>query len=110
MRWCSRPAAHGLPMRLVARTIAAHKRSNLPKKPNLPKNSVPSREFAEDANETVAETDIPARLDALPWSRFHKLVKENGGAGRRCDDPVRRGFHPVADCKHNVRSDRQYAS
>jgi len=25
-------------------------------------------------NEAVVETDIPARLDALPWGRFHTLV------------------------------------
>jgi MFS family permease len=33
-----------------------------------------SREFSEDEYGAVVETDIPARLDALPWSRFHTLV------------------------------------
>jgi MFS family permease len=30
--------------------------------------------FSEDKYGAVVETDIPARLDALPWSRFHTLV------------------------------------
>jgi MFS family permease len=34
----------------------------------------PSIEFSEHDHGTVVETDIPARLDALPWSRFHTLV------------------------------------
>jgi MFS family permease len=34
----------------------------------------PSVESSEDEYGTVVETDIPARLDALPWSRFHTLV------------------------------------
>jgi MFS family permease len=38
------------------------------------KNSLPSHEFSEDECGAVVETDIPARLDALPWSRFHTLV------------------------------------
>ena len=30
---------------------------------------------ADPANAaTIVETDIPARLDRLPWSRFHTLV------------------------------------
>jgi MFS family permease len=36
--------------------------------------SSPSVEFSEHDHGTVVETDIPARLDALPWSRFHTLV------------------------------------
>src|SRR3979490_3559804 len=27
-----------------------------------------------DANRRIVETDIPARLDRLPWGRFHTLV------------------------------------
>ena len=26
------------------------------------------------ADRTIVETDIPARLDRLPWGRFHALV------------------------------------
>ena len=37
-------------------------------------NSSPNVKFSEDENGTVVETDIPARLDTLPWSRFHTLV------------------------------------
>ena len=29
---------------------------------------------AQDAGADVVETDIPARLDRLPWGRFHNLV------------------------------------
>src|ERR1700674_1234409 len=29
---------------------------------------------ADAAATTIVETDIPARLDRLPWSRFHSLV------------------------------------
>jgi MFS-type transporter involved in bile tolerance (Atg22 family) len=42
--------------------------------PDLRKNSLPSRKFSQDEYGTVVETDIPARLDALPWNRFHTLV------------------------------------
>jgi MFS family permease len=30
--------------------------------------------FLKEATDTIIETDIPARLDALPWGRFHTLV------------------------------------
>jgi MFS family permease len=40
----------------------------------LRKTFLASCEFAEDEYGAVVETDIPARLDALPWSRFHTLV------------------------------------
>jgi MFS family permease len=40
----------------------------------LPRIASPSVEFSEHDHGTVVETDIPARLDALPWSRFHTLV------------------------------------
>jgi MFS family permease len=42
--------------------------------PDLPRIPSPSVEFSEDEYGTVVETDVPARLDALPWSRFHTLV------------------------------------
>jgi fucose permease len=42
--------------------------------PDSPRISSPSVEFSEHDHGTVVETDIPARLDALPWSRFHTLV------------------------------------
>jgi MFS family permease len=42
--------------------------------PDLRKDSSPSREFSESEHGTVVETDVPARLDALPWNRFHTLV------------------------------------
>jgi MFS family permease len=29
---------------------------------------------ADNSSGTVIETDVPARLDALPWGRFHTLV------------------------------------
>jgi MFS family permease len=40
---------------------------------NLRKNSS-SKDFSEDGYGAIVETDIPARLDALPWGRFHVLV------------------------------------
>jgi MFS family permease len=42
--------------------------------PSLPSISSPGADAAKDEYGTVVETDIPARLDALPWSRFHTLV------------------------------------
>jgi MFS family permease len=33
-----------------------------------------SKGAAETASAAIVETDIPARLDALPWGRFHTLV------------------------------------
>jgi hypothetical protein len=42
--------------------------------PDLRRVSSPSVDFSEDEYGTVVGTDIPARLDALPWSRFHTLV------------------------------------
>jgi MFS family permease len=46
------------------------------RRPNLGLRGIssPSVDAFEDGYGTVVETDIPARLDALPWSRFHTLV------------------------------------
>jgi MFS family permease len=41
---------------------------------DLRRNSLPSCDFSEHEDGAVVETDIPARLDALPWGRFHTLV------------------------------------
>jgi MFS family permease len=41
----------------------------------LPQSSTPKREPGRDErNQRSLSTDIPARLDRLPWSRFHLLV------------------------------------
>src|SRR5438309_4551485 len=37
--------------------------------PSAAESSLGSR-----SDDSIVETDIPARLDQLPWSRFHKLV------------------------------------
>jgi MFS family permease len=37
-------------------------------------NSLPGCDVSEQEDGAVVETDIPARLDALPWSYFHTLV------------------------------------
>src|SRR5215467_307254 len=42
--------------------------------PDLQPNLSPTGELARDEYGTVVETDIPSRLDALPWSRFHSYV------------------------------------
>jgi MFS family permease len=41
---------------------------------SLRRTPSPSVGSSEDEYGTLVETDIPARLDALPWSRFHTLV------------------------------------
>jgi hypothetical protein len=41
----------------------------------LPQSSTPKREPQRDeSKQRSISTDIPARLDRLPWSRFHLLV------------------------------------
>jgi MFS family permease len=42
--------------------------------PEVHKHSSPIRELSDHEYGAVVETDIPARLDALPWNRFHTLV------------------------------------
>src|SRR5215471_6726822 len=42
--------------------------------PESQPNSSPTGAFSKDEYGTVIETDIPARLDALPWSRFHTYI------------------------------------
>ena len=42
--------------------------------PESQSNSSPTGAFSKDEYGTVIETDIPARLDALPWSRFHTYI------------------------------------
>jgi MFS family permease len=42
--------------------------------PDSREHSPPIREPSDHEYGTVVETDIPARLDALPWNRFHTLV------------------------------------
>jgi hypothetical protein len=42
--------------------------------PDLRNNALPICEVSEDQDGAVVETDIPARLDALRWGRFHTLV------------------------------------
>ncbi|MGZ8390145.1 MAG: hypothetical protein ACXWVL_06055, partial [Rhodoplanes sp.] len=34
----------------------------------------PDRQIDLSSPSTIVETDIPARLDRLPWSNFHRLV------------------------------------
>jgi hypothetical protein len=34
----------------------------------------PARHSAATADGAIVETDLPARLDRLPWARFHVLV------------------------------------
>jgi MFS family permease len=41
---------------------------------NLRKGSLPICALSEHEDAEVVETDVPARLDALPWGRFHTLV------------------------------------
>jgi MFS family permease len=36
--------------------------------------SAPPTAAAEERKSTVLETDLPARLDRLPWGRFHSLI------------------------------------
>ncbi len=40
----------------------------------MPSRSQEMHARGEDASPAIVETDIPARLDRLPWSRFHTLV------------------------------------
>ena len=57
------------------RAAAAPKPDRRRPDPSLRRKLVAERQnLAEDEYGTVVETDIPARLDALPWSRFHTLV------------------------------------
>jgi MFS family permease len=42
--------------------------------PEVRKHSLPIRELSDHEYGAVVETDIPARLDALLWNRFHTLV------------------------------------
>jgi hypothetical protein len=34
----------------------------------------PAKAAISEPPSTIVETDIPARLDRLPWGRFHTLV------------------------------------
>jgi len=40
----------------------------------LPSTCIPIRVATETIRYSVIESDVPARLDRLPWSRWHWLV------------------------------------
>ena len=63
--------------RACGRDARAGRLAHVPDSPRISSPNVdssPNIEFSEYEDGTVVETDIPARLDALPWSRFHTLV------------------------------------
>jgi hypothetical protein len=54
----------------------------------------------------VIETDVPARLDRLPWTRFHTLVVVALGAGARTAPPFLRLPEPAVENEGKLQARR----